>query len=361
MAHIIPPGSVVGILGGGQLGRMMALAGARLGYSFVIYAPEESPPAALVAATHIQASYTDLAALKRFADMVDVITLEFENIPTETVDFLTQFKNVFPDSKALSTAQDRSIEKAFFNTIGIATAPWAAITTQDELTHALKTIGTPSVLKTARFGYDGKGQVTLKAPEDAIPAWESLQNAPCVLEGFVDFKCEISVLAARNPSGEVAVYAPVENIHKDHILAETIAPARLDATVRDNAQAIAIKAISELRYVGILAIELFVTKDGTLLVNEMAPRPHNSGHWTQDACACDQFEQSIRAVCNIPLGSTRQLHKAKMINLIGDAVGDWQSYLLQPHAKLHLYGKNDVKAGRKMGHVNMLYPDENTP
>ncbi|MFD2234078.1 5-(carboxyamino)imidazole ribonucleotide synthase [Phaeospirillum tilakii] len=356
----LAPGGTVGIVGGGQLGRMAALAAARLGYRVHIFSPEPDSPAAQVAAAATVAAYTDPAALESFARAVDVVTFEFENIPADSVRRLAEIVPVRPSWTVLETAQDRIVEKRFFNGIGIATAPWRAVDGVAALEAALAEIGRPAVLKTARMGYDGKGQVRIDADTDAAAAWAALGKAPggaagsAILEGFIDFQGEISVVIARGGDGAWAAFDPAWNVHRHHILHTSTVPAPIPAATATAAIDIARRAAEALDVIGLLAVEMFVTPDG-LLVNEMAPRPHNSGHWTIDACLTDQFEQFIRAVCGLPLGSPRRHSDAVMTNLIGDEAADWLDLLRDPEAHLHLYGKAEARPGRKMGHVTRLH------
>mgnify|MGYP000153250197 CR=1 FL=1 len=353
---IIKPGGTVGIIGGGQLGRMMAIAAAQLGYKVHIFAPDANPPAAQVANLHITAEYADLDELQRFADEVDVITYEFENIPTEALSKLDAYTHtrISPSVEILQTAQHRGREKDAVRAIGLSTAPYQIVTSVVELDAARKAIGEPGVLKTTRFGYDGKGQVGIQAKTSSADAWKKLNTYEAIYEGFVDFECELSVIVVRNEVSGSVTYATVQNIHKNHILDTTIAPAPLPKEVRKRAEQMACDIAESLNLRGMLAIEMFLTREGELLINEMAPRPHNSGHWTLNACVTSQFEQVIRAVCGLPLGSTRRLHNAVMKNLIGDEVHHWADYLKKPENKLHLYGKTEVRPGRKMGHVTQL-------
>lgn len=357
---IVPPGGCIGILGGGQLGRMLALAAAELGLASHVYCPESASPAIDVAAAATQAGYDDAEALARFADNVDVVTYEFENVPAETARILADHAPVRPGVVALATAQDRIVEKTFLASHNIATAPFADIPDETALMTAIKTIGTPSILKTRRFGYDGKGQAKIDTPADALAAYETIGRAPAILEGFVPFEREISVIVARALDGTTAAYDPVENQHKNHILDRSLVPARIDTALADEARAIASRIVADLDYVGVMGVEMFVLPTGAtgsrLLVNEIAPRVHNSGHWTQDACTISQFEQHIRAICGWPLGPTTRHSDVVMTNLIGDDVDDWQTLAADPSVVLHLYGKAEARAGRKMGHVNRLYP-----
>ncbi|WP_270373695.1 5-(carboxyamino)imidazole ribonucleotide synthase [Marinicauda sp. Alg238-R41] len=354
MTAPLKPGARIGILGGGQLGRMLALAAARLGFDAVIYAPEEDSPAGRVACETVRAAYADLDAVRRFARSVDVVTYEFENVPVDTARAAAEHAPVHPDPKALEVAQDRDVEKSFLNAHGGTTVPFRATATLDELRAAIETIGTPSILKTRRFGYDGKGQAVLNSPDDAEAAFEAVGGAPSILEGFARFEREVSIIAARSLSGEVRAYPLALNTHTDGILRESAAPAEADDRTREAAFAIATEILEALDYVGVIGVELFDLGDGQLLVNEIAPRVHNTGHWTMDACLCDQFEQHIRAVAGWPLGDPEPFAPARMINLIGEDANDWQRWLSEPGAVLHLYGKREVREGRKMGHVNIV-------
>jgi 5-(carboxyamino)imidazole ribonucleotide synthase len=351
----IPPGSTIGIIGGGQLGRMTAMAAAKLGYRSHIFCPEQDCPASHVAASTI-AAYEDRDSLARFADNVDVVTFEFENIPAESLRVLAQHVAVRPGRNVLETAQDRLLEKAFFNAIGVETAAWRPVHAAADLIRAVAELGRPSVLKTARFGYDGKGQIKIDATTDLDAAWQEMRGAPAILESFVDFDREVSVIVARSPDGDCRCFDVVENRHLHHILHQTIAPAKIPAQLAKEAEHIAIRAAEKLDLIGLLAVEMFLTRDGRVLVNEMAPRPHNSGHWTIDACATSQFEQLVRAVCGLPLGNPGRHSDAIMTNLIGDDVEQWPSILCQADSSLHLYGKTESRPGRKMGHVTRLFP-----
>ncbi|MBB4266872.1 5-(carboxyamino)imidazole ribonucleotide synthase [Roseospira visakhapatnamensis] len=352
---VIAPGSTIGIVGGGQLGRMTALAAARLGYDCQILTPEVDSPAARVAAGAIVAPYDDPAALTAFADAVDVVTFEFENVPAPAVAWLAERRPVRPGWRVLETAQDRILEKTFLNDTGIGTAPWRPVHGPDDLRAALAELGTPAILKTTRLGYDGKGQGRVTAADDPAAAWESLRTDAAILEGVVDFAMEVAVIVARGPDGVTVVYDPVRTVHAHHILDTVEAPAPLPAPLLDQARALARRAAEALDLVGLLALELFVTRDGRLLANEMAPRPHNSGHWSQDGCVTDQFEQHVRAVCGLPLGPVALRGRSvRMKNLLGDDAATWAALLADPAAKLHLYGKREARAGRKMGHVTWV-------
>lgn len=353
---VIKPGATIGILGGGQLGRMTAMAAARLGYRCHIFTPERDSPAAQVSTQATVAAYDDRAALARFARAVDVVTYEFENIPVAPAEFLAETVPVRPKPGILAICQDRLREKDFLNSIGVATARYQEVTSIAALTRAMRDLGRPSVLKTAQLGYDGKGQVMIRADTDLEEAWQRMGVARGVLEGLVDFTHEISVIVARGIDGAHATYVPVENQHKNHILDQTIAPARLPVEVMMKAEAVATHIAQQIDLVGLIAVEMFVDKSRAVLVNELAPRPHNSGHWTIDACITSQFEQLVRAVCGLPLGSPERHSDAVMKNLIGDDVNQWPDIIKDPGAKLHLYGKAEARPGRKMGHVTRLGP-----
>ncbi|QYK40725.1 MAG: 5-(carboxyamino)imidazole ribonucleotide synthase [Paracoccaceae bacterium] len=348
------PGATVGILGGGQLGRMLAVAASRLGLRAAVFDPDPAAPAGHVA-RHVCAPWTDADALAEFASGVDVLTFEWENVPGPALDAVAGRAPLRPGRRAIEVAQDRIAEKTFLNGLGLATAPWAAVTDAATLAEALGRIGTPAILKTARLGYDGKGQARIMTPDAAPEALAAMQGATAVLEGFVAFDREVSVIAARGPDGSVAAYDPGENVHQGGILRTTTVPARLSATQRSDAVLIAARILNALDYVGVLGVELFVTPGG-LLVNEIAPRVHNSGHWTQNGCTVDQFEQHIRAVAGWPLGDGARHADVTMENLIGDDVARLPGLLRDPAAALHLYGKAEARPGRKMGHVNRPVP-----
>ncbi len=350
----VPPGSTIGILGGGQLGRMTALAAANLGYRCLILAPRGDNPAFQVA-DHIEADYEDEAALAALAARADVVTLEFENLPVAALDFLATRVPVRPGRAVLETAQHRIREKSFFDRIGAPTAPWVPVRSELDLRDGVERLGFPCVLKTATLGYDGKGQLKLTGPDDLAAAQAILAAGEAILEGFVRFALEISVIVARGVDGTVICYEPAENAHKNHILDITRVPARIAPDTAEQARAIAVRAAEKLDLIGLLAVEMFVTGDGAVVVNEMAPRPHNSGHWSMDGAVTSQFEQLVRAVCGLALGDVSRLAPVvEMTNLIGDDAAAWAEILAEPGAHLHLYGKAEARPGRKMGHVNRL-------
>lgn len=355
VAKPLAPRSSIGILGGGQLGRMLALAAARLGFKCHIYAPEADSPAFQVSAAHTIGAYTDFAALGRFAKAVDVVTYEFENVPGETAAFLEGRVPLSPSAAALRTAQDRVDEKTFIAGLGISVAPFAAVADEASLEAAIARIGRPAILKTRRFGYDGKGQTKIIAGTSAAAAWGEIGKAPAILEGYVNFDTEISVIAARGVDGSIAIYDVPENRHESHILHTSTVPAAIPPEMAEEARTMGGRIISALDYVGVMGIEMFSGQSG-LMVNEIAPRVHNSGHWTMDACHVSQFEQHIRAVCGWPLGSTFRHSDVVMTNLLGDDAGAWASLAADPAAIIHLYGKVEARRGRKMGHVNCLTP-----
>ncbi|WP_027174095.1 5-(carboxyamino)imidazole ribonucleotide synthase [Methylobacterium sp. 10] len=365
MTHIsLAPGSTLGIVGGGQLGRMIALAAANYGLKVHVYAPDATSPAFDVAAETTCAAYDDAESLARFAASVDAVTYEFENIPRQTADLLASHAPLRPSADALSTTQDRLSEKSFINGLGIPTAPFRQVDTPDDLARALEAIGLPAVLKTRRFGYDGKGQRIIRTAEegDRNAIFAEFGGAPLILEGFVPFEREVSVVAARSPDGSFAAFDLCENEHRDHILALTRVPAPnlSDETAR-NAVEIARLIAEALDYVGILAVEMFLVRDEAdehLIVNEIAPRVHNSGHWTIEGAVTSQFAQHVRAVCGWPLGDASRVAGAsvEMRNLIGDDIDAWPALLAEPGAHLHLYGKGDARPGRKMGHVTRVIP-----
>lgn len=355
IAKPLPPGSTVGILGGGQLARMLALAAARLGINCHIYAPEADSPAFAVSAARTIAAYDDVGALEAFAAKVDVVTYEFENVPAETAAVLDARVPVAPGVQALKTAQDRVAEKTFIAGLGIPVAPFADVADIASLEAALARIGRPAVLKTRRFGYDGKGQTKIHEGTDPTAAFAEIGRQPAILEGFVRFEKEISVIAARSWSGAIAVYDVPENHHENHILKTSTVPARISPSVAEQARAFGGRIIAALDYVGVIGVEMFVAGE-SLIVNEIAPRVHNSGHWTMDGCQVSQFEQHIRAICGWPLGSPGRYCDVVMTNLLGEDVHRWPELAAEPNVHLHLYGKSEARRGRKMGHFNRLTP-----
>jgi 5-(carboxyamino)imidazole ribonucleotide synthase len=357
------PGATIGILGNGQLGRMLSLAAARLGYRTHVYGPDTNSPAEQVATESTVAAYEDTKALGKFAEAVDVVTFEFENVPVDAAAFLTERVTVRPSWRALEIAQDRIKEKTFFAEIGARTPPWQPIYNQGNIKIALKDIQPPAILKTTRMGYDGKGQTKIISAADAEGAWIAIggersasEHPYAVLEGFVDFTREISVIAARGADGKTVSFEPTENVHANHMLARSAVPALISPSTAAAAADIAMRAAKALDLVGVLAVEMFVTQDGSLLCNEMAPRPHNSGHWTMDGGGCDQFEMLVRAAAGLPLVAPARTVDVTMINLVGEDVDDLGKYQGDPNARIHLYGKTEARAGRKMGHVNIVKP-----
>ncbi len=342
----------IGILGGGQLGRMLSMAAARLGMRVHIFDPQPEPPAGDVAAKVFTASYEDIEALREFAASVDIVTFEFENIPAAALDIVEETTPVLPRRNALEVSQDRITEKQFLQGQGVSVAPFARVDTLAQLLAALRVVGMPAILKTRRFGYDGKGQVKITALDQAEAAFAALAGAPAVLEQMIPFEREVSIIAARNADGEVACFDPGENVHIDGILNKTTVPASISHALQTDAVLLAARVLNALDYVGVMGVELFVTSSG-LMVNEIAPRVHNSGHWTQDACLIDQFEQHIRAIAGWPLGDGQRHSNAEMYNLIGDEANHLEKW---HNTAIHLYGKAEVKPGRKMGHVNKISP-----
>ena len=365
MTRPIPPGSTIGILGSGQLGRMIALAARNLGYRIAIFSPEAGAPAAAVADEEFVADYLDLDRIREFAKNVDVVTFEFENVPSVTTRAAAEFAPVRPDGQVLHVTQNRLREKTFLKDSGFPTTPWMRVQQPSELQAALARIGAPGVLKTADFGYDGKGQMKIKRAEEAPAALASFSGQETVYEGFVDFEMELSVVAARTEAGEFKAFPVFENRHANHILDVTIVPAGISPKLAAQAEELARGILEKLQVVGVLTVELFVTRDGRLLVNELAPRVHNSGHITMDACVTCQFEQQVRAICGLPLGSTDlNAPAAAMANLLGDlwakGAPNWSAVLSDPGVKLHLYGKAEARRGRKMGHMNLAGADRET-
>jgi 5-(carboxyamino)imidazole ribonucleotide synthase len=357
---VIRPGATIGILGGGQLGRMLALAAAQYGLKAHIYTPEADSPAFDAAAQHTCAAYDDEAALIRFARTCDVVTYEFENVPRRSAEIVGSFAPLRPDSDALATTQDRLSEKTFVAGLGIATAPFRAVGSEEEFRTALDEIGRPAVLKTRRFGYDGKGQVMVRPDGEIADVWGAMHHAPCILEGFVPFEKEVSVVAARAPDGSFAAYDVCANTHRNHILDVTRVPAGISEAVEAQALNISQRIADALNYVGVLTVEMFLVQEGGadhVVVNEIAPRVHNSGHWTIEGAVTSQFEQHVRAICGWPLGSSRRRGSIEMRNLIGDDIDGWATLLGAPEAHVHLYGKGEARPGRKMGHVTRVLQD----
>jgi 5-(carboxyamino)imidazole ribonucleotide synthase len=354
----ILPGAAIGVLGSGQLGRMFAIAARRMGYRVHTFSPDSETPTGQVSDVEVTASYDDLDAVRRFARDVSVVTFEFENIPAAAAEAAGEEVPVRPAGRVLHTAQHRVREKAFLDKAGFPLTPFAPVGSLEELQLALERLGCPAVLKTAGFGYDGKGQARIASPGEAAGVWRAAGGQPSILETFVDFEREISVVAARGVDGAIQDWGAIENRHRRHILDVALAPARLDERVGREARRLAHALLEELDVVGVLCVEFFVTRDGRLLVNELAPRPHNSGHLTFDASVTSQFEQQLRAVCGLPLGSTELLRPSAMANLLGDlwraGEPDWQAACRSPRVKLHLYGKVEARPGRKMGHLTAL-------
>lgn len=363
MIQPLPPLSRIGIIGGGQLGRMSAMAAARLGYVCHIFTPEEEAPASQVAARTFRAAYDDLAALEAFAGSCDVITFEFENISAEGLARLARRRPVRPSPFVLGISQDRLAEKTFVTERARArTTPFAAVTSLETLAFAIDQIGLPAVLKTTRLGYDGKGQARVSTRAEAEAAFERLAPHPLILEGFVDFAAELSVVLARGADGTIAAFDTVLNHHHEHILDLTLAPAPLTEEIAAEARAVACRIAEALDLVGLLTVEMFLDRDGRILVNELAPRPHNSGHWTLDACPVSQFELHIRAVAGLPLPEPRRHSDAVMKNLVGPGeIGLWPEILATPGLIPHHYGKREARPGRKMGHVTRLFPKGGLP
>jgi 5-(carboxyamino)imidazole ribonucleotide synthase len=351
------PGATLGMLGGGQLGRMFTVAARTMGYNVIVLDPDPASPAGALATEHLRAGYQDAAALDHLARTCAAVTTEFENVPAETLAALAQHCVVRPGSRAVATTQNRITEKTFLRDHGFATAPFAVVRHEADLEAAWRDIGAPAILKVARFGYDGKGQAVVHNLREAQAAWESMRREPCVLERRVPLDTEVSVVLARGVDHAVAVYPVSENTHANGILDLTVVPARISSARARQAQTVARRIATRLKYVGVLAVEFFISR-GKLLVNEIAPRPHNSGHYTIDACVTNQFEQQVRALCGLPLGDTRLLSPVAMVNLLGDLWTPqpprWERLLESPRAKLHLYGKIEARPGRKMGHFSCL-------
>ena len=357
---MLKPGATIGILGGGQLARMLALAAAPLGLRCQVYSPEKDSCAFDVVHAGTCAKYDDEAALGRFAGAVDVVTYEFENVPAKTAAFLARRRPVLPDPQVLETTQDRLVEKNFISALKIATAPYGPVHSATQLSDGIDITGLPAVLKTRRLGYDGKGQAKVTKGGDPVAAWRSLHNAPCIVEGFIDFEREVSVVAARTPDGQFESFDLTENEHRDHILKVSRVPADVSASVAAEARRIAQTIAAAFGYVGVLAVEMFVVREGAghaVLVNEIAPRVHNSGHWTIDGATVSQFEQHIRAVAGWPLAKPLRLgSRVEMTNLIGQEINEAARWMTVPGASVHVYGKVEARAGRKMGHVTRVWP-----
>ena len=359
MSHVIAPGATIGVLGGGQLGRMFAIAARRLGYRVHTLAPEDDTPTGQIADVEINAPYDDLDAVRAFARDVDVVTFEFENVPAEATAAAEEFAIVRPNGHALFVTQHRIREKSFLADRGLPVTPFAPVRSEDDLRAAVAQVGCPAVLKTASFGYDGKGQVLVADAAAALPAWQTLGRQEAILEAFIDLDREISVVAARGVDGDRSHFAPIENAHRHHILDVSVSPANVPPEMAREAAAVTRSVLEALDYVGVLCVEFFVARDGRLLINEVAPRPHNSGHLTFDACRTSQFEQQLRAICGLPLGSPELLQPAAMANLLGDlwnggAALNWPAALAMGEVKLHLYGKATPRPGRKMGHLTAM-------
>jgi 5-(carboxyamino)imidazole ribonucleotide synthase len=346
-------GSTIGILGGGQLGQMLSMAASRLGFKTHIFEPSENPPASNVASKFTRAEYDDYDALKQFASSVDVVTYEFENIPTAALDIIETQSEIFPNREALKISQDRLIEKEFINKLGFKTASFCEVNSIEELIHAINEIGAPSILKTRRFGYDGKGQVKVQPSSKPEEIWKNLGEKALILEGFINFSSEFSVIGSRSKDGQISCFDPGENVHKDGILRTTTVPAHLTNQQKTEAVLITAKILETLKYVGVIGIEFFLEKN-SLVINEFAPRVHNSGHWTQNGCTVDQFEQHIRAITGWKLGNAERHSDVIMENLIGDEIYKTNQLVEDGSIALHLYGKADVNPGRKMGHFNRI-------
>jgi len=358
---VILPGATLGVLGGGQLGRMFTLRARSMGYRIVVLDPDPGSPAGQVADRHLRAAYTDLRALDELAASCAAVTTEFENVPAEALDHLARTSLVRPPVAAVAIAQDRIAEKSFLQREGFATAPFRPVREPAELKAAVSALRLPALLKTSRLGYDGKGQAVVTDTATAAAAFDRLGGVACVLEEQLALETELSVVLARGADGAVAAFPPGENRHRDGILETTVVPARVSVRLAEEAKALATAVAERMAYVGVLGVELFVANGGRLFVNEMAPRPHNSGHYTMDACAVDQFEQQLRALCGLPLGEPRLLTPVAMINLLGDLWRNgeprWAEALRRPGVRLHLYGKAEPRPGRKMGHLNCLARD----
>lgn len=358
MSGVILPGATIGVLGSGQLGRMFAIAARQMGYRVHVLSPDDDTPTGQVADVEFQADYEDLDTVRSFARTVDVITFEFENVPVSTAEVAGQFAPIRPAGEILHVTQNRLREKTFLREAGLPVTPFAPVRSTSDLDTAIDTVGLPGVLKTASWGYDGKGQATVEVREQALPAWQSQGCVEAIWERRIDFAGELSVVAARGLDGQIVCFDPITNLHQNHILDLSISPALVPPQVAAAATEIASAVMTRLQVVGVLCVEFFITRQGALLINELAPRPHNSGHLTIDAHVTSQFEQQVRAVCGLPLGSPEQLRPAAMANLLGglweSAEPDWAAANSLPEVKLHLYGKREPRPGRKMGHLTAL-------
>jgi len=351
------PGATLGVVGGGQLGRMFTLAARVMGYRVVVLDPDTNSPAGQVADTHLKADYTDAVALLRMGNLCDAVTTEFENVPAQSMEMLAKHCPVAPSAAAVAVAQDRLAEKTRAQKSGCETTTFANVESEADLDVAWAEVGAPAVLKTRRLGYDGKGQAGVNDRAELTDAFNKLSRVPCLLEGFLPLEREVSVVLARNARDEIAFFPLAENQHRHGILDISIVPARVPEVIADAARDMAARLARGLDYVGVMAVEFFVLQDGRIVFNEMAPRPHNSGHYTLDACATDQFQQQVRALCGLPLGDTRLLSPVVMVNLLGDVWApepSWHDLLMHPGVQLHLYGKAEARPGRKMGHYNCL-------
>ena len=344
----------IGILGGGQLGRMLSVAASRLGYDCHIFDPNKNSPASKISTFYTQANFDDFDALTSFAKSVDIVTYEFENIPTTALDEIEKYVKICPNRDALFTSQDRMIEKQFLTNLGLKTAPFANVENKQDLNDAIAKIGTPSILKTRRLGYDGKGQARINGDTDLATILDQFNEQPCILEGFINFNMEISIIGARDKNGSVSCYDPGENYHENGILKTTTVPAKITQQMMTDAVLLTGKIMNKLDYVGVIGVELFVSKNG-LIVNEIAPRVHNSGHWTQNGCIVDQFEQHIRAITGLQLGDGTRHSDVKMTNILGADITKLDNFINNGKSALHLYGKETIKSGRKMGHINEIY------
>jgi len=352
------PGATLGVLGGGQLGRMFCMAARNMGYRTVVLDPDANSPAGVVADQQIQAEYTSKQGLAEMARLCDAITTEFENVPAESLQFLSSQKPVHPSAEAVEVARHRIQEKDYARDAGLSPAPYALITNSDDFSDGIAVTGFPAIMKTTTLGYDGKGQQIVNNEQQLVAAFNELGQVECVLERKMDLAMEISVLLARNSQGEVECYPPAENEHRNGVLHMSIVPARVDAAIAEKAKSQAVELSRALNYVGVLAVEFFITTDNQLIFNEMAPRPHNSGHYTMDATVVSQYEQQVRVMCDLPPGDAKLISPVVMVNLLGDLWPvDWQKCLNKPALKLHLYGKHEARPGRKMGHFNLLSED----